>query len=127
MANAEVETVGSGAEKIKLALVAGLVVAAVVAFYMLSKQGQLVQWGALMVGLIAAGFVLFTAQAGKDLVGFGRDSTREVKKVVWPSRKEATQMPLYVFGFVVLMALFLWGTDKTIEWVIFDLLLGWRK
>ena len=102
-------------------------VAAVVAFYMLSKQGQLVQWGALIAGLVAAGFVLFTAQAGKDLVGFGRDSTREVKKVVWPSRKEATQMTLYVFGFVVLMALFLWGTDKTIEWVIFDLLLGWRK
>jgi len=127
MANAEVETVGSGMEKIKLALVAGLVVAAVVAFYMLSKQGQLVQWGALLAGLIAAGLVLFTAQTGKDLIGFGRDSIREVKKVVWPSRKEATQMTLYVFGFVVLMALFLWVADKTIEWVIFDLLLGWRK
>ncbi len=127
MANAEVETVGSGAEKVKLALVACLLVAAVVAFYMLSKQGQLVQWGALLVGVIVASFVLFATQAGKDLIGFGRDSTREVRKVVWPSRKEATQMTLYVFGFVVLMALFLWGTDKTIEWVIFDLLLGWRK
>ncbi|MEK9952884.1 MAG: preprotein translocase subunit SecE, partial [Curvibacter sp.] len=28
---------------------------------------------------------------------------------------------------VVVMALFLWLTDKTLEWVIFDLILGWRK
>jgi preprotein translocase subunit SecE len=47
--------------------------------------------------------------------------------VVWPSRKEATQMTLYVFGFVVVMALFLWLTDKTLEWVFYDLILGWRK
>jgi len=28
---------------------------------------------------------------------------------------------------VVIMALFLWVTDKTIDWVFFDLILGWRK
>jgi preprotein translocase subunit SecE len=47
--------------------------------------------------------------------------------VVWPTRKEATQMTLYVFAFVVLMALFLWLTDKTLEWVLYDLILGWKK
>ena len=52
---------------------------------------------------------------------------REVRKVVWPTRKETTQMTLYVFGFVVLMALFLWLTDKTLEWVLYDLILGWKK
>jgi len=36
-------------------------------------------------------------------------------------------MTAYVFGFVVIMALFLWVTDKTIDWVFFDLILGWRK
>jgi preprotein translocase subunit SecE len=25
------------------------------------------------------------------------------------------------------MALFLWLTDKTLEWVLFDLVLGWRN
>jgi preprotein translocase subunit SecE len=28
---------------------------------------------------------------------------------------------------VVVMALFLWLTDKTLEWVFYDLILGWRK
>jgi len=36
-------------------------------------------------------------------------------------------MTAYVFGFVVIMALFLWLTDKTLEVVFYDLILGWRK
>ena len=55
------------------------------------------------------------------------ESWRETKKVVWPARKEAMQMTAYVFAFVFVMALFLWLTDKTLEWVLFDLVLGWRN
>ena len=127
MASPQVETVGNGAEKIKLALAAGLVVAAVVAFYMLAKQGQLAQWGALLACIAAAAAVFFTSEAGKQLIAFGRDTVREVKKVAWPARKETLQMTAYVFGFVLIMALFLWATDKTLEWLIFDLILGWKK
>ena len=58
-----------------------------------------------------------TSEYGRQLVAFGRDSWREVKKVVWPARKESMQMTAYVFAFVLLMAMFLWGTDKTLEWV----------
>ncbi|NBS03429.1 MAG: preprotein translocase subunit SecE, partial [Rhizobiales bacterium] len=25
------------------------------------------------------------------------------------------------------MALFLWLTDKTLEWIFYDLILGWKK
>ncbi|MCY7307106.1 MAG: preprotein translocase subunit SecE, partial [Rhodoferax sp.] len=92
-----------------------------------SKQGPLAQWVALFVGLIAAVAVFFTSEPGKELFAFGRDAIREVKKVVWPSRKEAIQMTAYVFVFVFVMALFLWLTDKTLEWVLYDLVLGWRK
>jgi preprotein translocase subunit SecE len=79
-----------------------------------------------VVLLAAAVATFFTAEPGKQLVAFGRDSWREVGKVVWPSRKEALQMTGYVFAFVVVMALFLWLTDKTLEWVLYDLILGWR-
>ena len=127
MATSQVQTVVSTADKAKLAGAAALVVGALAAFYLLSKQGQVAQWGALLVGLGAAVAVFFASEPGKELFSFGRDAWREVKKVVWPSRKEAIQMTLYVFGFVVVMALFLWLTDKTLEWVFYDLILGWRK
>ena len=123
----QVDTVNTTADKAKLAASVALVVAALVAYYLLSKQGSIAQWCGLLVGLGAALVVFFSSEPGKQLVAFGRDAWREVKKVVWPSRKEAIQMTLYVFAFVVVMALFLWLTDKTLEWVFYDLILGWKK
>jgi preprotein translocase subunit SecE len=127
MSSAQIETVFSTADKAKLASALVLVVAAVVAFYALSAQGGLVQLAALLGCLLLAVVVFFSSMHGRQLVGFGRDAWREVQKVVWPARKEAMQMTAYVFGFVFLMALFLWLTDKTIEWVFYDLILGWKK
>ena len=123
----QVETVTSGADKAKLAVAALLLVGALAAYYGLSKQGALVQWGALLALLAAGVAAFFTSEHGKSLIAYGRDSAREVKKVVWPTRKEATQMTGYVFAFVVVMALFLWMTDKTLEWVLYDLILGWKR
>jgi len=123
----QVETVSTGADKAKVAAAIALVIASLVGFYILGKQGQVAQWGALIVGLVAAAAVFCTSEPGKELIAFGRDSAKEVKKVVWPTRKEAIQMTAYVFGFVVIMAIFLWLTDKTLEWVFYDLILGWKK
>ena len=125
--NPQVETVSTGADRAKLAAAGLLVVGAVVAFYLLGKQDLWLRVGALLVLLVAAVALFFTSESGKQLIAFGRDSTREVKKVVWPTRKEAVQMTAYVFAFVVVMALFLWLTDKTLEWVLYDLLLGWKR
>ena len=127
MATSQIQTVNTGADKAKLAAASVLVVAALVAFYVLSKQGALVQWAALLVGLAAAAGMFFTSETGKQLVAFGRDAWREVRKVVWPARKEAIQITAYVFGFVLIMAMFLWFTDKTLEWLLYDLILGWKK
>ncbi|TFZ03520.1 preprotein translocase subunit SecE [Ramlibacter humi] len=126
MATSQVETVSTGADKAKLGAAIALVIAAIAGFYLLGRQGQAVQWGVLVVGLVAAVAVFMTAEQGKALVAFGRDSWKEVRKVVWPTRKEAIQMTAYVFGFVVIMALFLWLTDKSLEWLFYDLILGWK-
>lgn len=126
MATTQIETVNTGADKAKLAAALVLLVAGLVAYYMLGKQGALIQWAALLVGVGASVAVFFVSEYGRQLLAFGRDSWREVKKVVWPTRKESMQMTAYVFAFVVVMAVFLWGTDKTLEWVFYDLILGWK-
>ncbi len=127
MASTQVETVSTNGDKAKLGLAVLLVLASLVGFYMLARQGQVAQWGALLAGLAAAVVVFMSSELGRQFLAFGRDSVREVKKVVWPERREAMQMTAYVFGFVVVMALFLWTTDKTLEWVFYDLILGWKK
>jgi preprotein translocase subunit SecE len=122
-----VETVSTGADKAKLAGAVLLLVAAIVAFYYLGKQDLWMRIGALLALMAAAVALFFTSESGKQLIAFGRDSAKEVKKVVWPTRKEALQMTGYVFAFVFVMALYLWLTDKTLEWVLYDLVLGWRR
>ena len=127
MATSQVETVSTTADKAKLAAALALVIGALAAFYVLGKQGQIAQWGALIALLVAAVVVFMVSEPGKQFVAFGRDAWKEVKKVVWPTRKEAVQMTAYVFGFVLIMAMFLWLTDKTLEWLFYDVILGWKK
>ncbi len=123
----QIETVSTGADKAKLAGSVVLLLASIVAFYYLGKQDLWLRVLALLALLAAAVALFFTSESGKQLVAFGRDSVRETKKVVWPERKEALQMTGYVFAFVVLMALYMWITDKTLEWVLYDLILGLRR
>ncbi|MEN9629807.1 MAG: hypothetical protein RJA10_3035 [Pseudomonadota bacterium] len=122
-----VETVSTGADKAKLAGAALLVVGAVAVFYAMGKQDLWLRIVALLVLLAAALAVFFVSEPGKQLIAFGRESVREVKKVVWPTRKESMQMTGYVMAFVFVMALFMFVTDKTLEWVLYDLILGWKR
>ena len=126
-APASVETVSTAADKAKLAAAGVLVVGAIAAFYLLGQKDMWLRVVTLLVLLVAAVAMFFVSESGRQLIAFGRDASREVRKVVWPSRKEAIQMTGYVFAFVVVMALFLWLTDKTLEWVLYDLILGWKR
>jgi len=126
-APASVETVSTAADKAKLAAAGLLVVGGIAAFYLLGQKDMWLRVVTLLVLLAAAVAMFFVSDSGRQLIAFGRDASREVRKVVWPSRKEAIQMTGYVFAFVVVMALFLWLTDKTLEWVLYDLILGWKR
>jgi preprotein translocase subunit SecE len=111
-------------------LVAGisiaLVLVSLIGYYGLATQPMMIRLGVLLGGIaIAVGLVAITP-SGKLFLAYAKDSVTEVKKVVWPSRKESTQMTLIVFAFVVVMAIFLWSADKIIEWLIFAVFLGWK-
>lgn len=126
MANPSVETVNTSGDKLMLALGVLLVLAGFVGFFWLANQQWYVRGAALAVGIIAGVAVGLMSAPGKSLIAFAKDSHKEVRKVVWPTRKEATQTTLVVFGFVLVMAIFLWLSDKSIEWVIFSAILGWK-
>mgnify|MGYP000494001884 CR=1 FL=1 len=127
MATSDIHTVSTSADKARLAAAGLLVVGGVAAFYLLGQQSLWLRVIALLVLVAAAVGVFFTSSQGKELIAFGQDALKEMRKVVWPTRPEATQMTLYVFAFVVVMALFLWLTDKGLEWLLYDLILGWKR
>jgi preprotein translocase subunit SecE len=126
MSNQPVHTVITSADKAKIGLAVCAALAGVVGFYLLAGQATLIRASALIIGLALAVAFAWTSQSGRNFIGFAGEAVRETKKVVWPTRKEATQITGIVFGFVLIMALFLWGTDKLLEVVLYDLILRWR-
>ena len=115
------------ADKIKFALALALLVAGVVGFYLFSEQAMILRILVVLAGLGIASAVAWQTDPGQRFFGFAKEASIEAKKVVWPSRKETLQMTGAVFVFVVAMAIFLWLTDKSLEWVLYDLVLGWKK
>lgn len=114
------------ADKLKFALALALLAAGVVGFYLLSEQPLVLRVLSVLVGLGAGIAVASISEPGRRFIGFARESITETKKVVWPSRKETMQTTGLVFAFVFVMAIFLWLTDKSLEWVLYDLVLGWK-
>jgi preprotein translocase subunit SecE len=127
MSNNPVQTVGNSSDKIKLILAACAAIVGVVGFYFLADKSNLMRAGVLVAGLIAAVALMWTSTQGRDFLNFAKEAVRETKKVVWPTRKEAIQVTGIVFGFVLLMAFFLWGADQLLAFVLYDLILGWKK
>ena len=115
-------------DKIKLAAAVVLVGVGIWAWYWLGPDVALVlRILAMIAGLAAAAAVAWWSEPGKQFAIFAAEAVGEVKKVVWPTRKETMQSAAAVFAFVVVMAVFLWISDKTLEWLLYDLTLGWRK
>jgi len=127
MSNQSVQTVSTSNDKIKVALAIVIAIAGVIGFYYLSDKPALVRAGALVAGLAFAVLILWTSSTGREFLNFAKEAVRETKKVVWPTRREATQITGIVFAFVLVMAVFLWGTDKTLEFLLYDVILGIRK
>ena len=115
------------ADKIKLLLAALLFAAGVFGFYYLSDSATIVRLAAIAAGAAGGAALAWFTAPGQLFLVFARDAVTEVKKVVWPTRKESLQTTGIVFAFVVIMALFLWLSDKTLEYLLYDLILGWKK
>lgn len=126
MATQNVETVTSKADLVLVTLAVLAAVAGVLGFTFLTEQPTLARVGVLIGGLVVAIVIAWFSQSGKRFLAYARESYEETKRVVWPSRKETVSTTGIVFGFVVIMAIFLFLVDKSLEWILYDALLSWR-
>jgi preprotein translocase subunit SecE len=99
-----------------LGLAIALVLAGVVAFYLLSSQAPWVRWLVVAAGLVAGLGVFALSGAGRDFRQFAIDARNELRKVVWPSKNETWMTTAVVFGFAVVAGLFFWALDLFLAW-----------
>ncbi|MDR1311382.1 MAG: preprotein translocase subunit SecE [Burkholderiaceae bacterium] len=122
-----VQTAGSTSDRVKVIVAFVACVAGVVGYYFLADRSAPLRIAVLVLGVVVGGVVAWFSNAGRNFVVFAQESAREVRKVVWPERKDSLRMTGIVFGFAVVMALFLWGADRALEFVLYDLILGWKQ
>ena len=120
---ARVESAGRMQDTLKWLFALGLLVAAVAAFYYYGDQSLLLRVVGLLIVAGAAGAIAFTTEKGRAAWEFMRESRTELRKVVWPTRKETTQTTMVVIGVVALVAIFMWMVDGILSWIV-RLLLG---
>jgi preprotein translocase subunit SecE len=127
MTNQNIETVSSGADRAKVAAAALVAAAGIAGYYLLGQQPFVVRLASILVGLAVALAIAWFSGPGQRFIAFARDAWSETKRVVWPEKKETWMITAYVFAFVLVMALFLWAVDKSLEWLLYDLILGWKR
>ncbi len=106
------------ADKIKIGLALLVIGAAIAGFYIYEDHSLLLRWVALLVALGISTAILLQAEAGRAAWTFVRESTIEIRKVVWPTRKETGQSTLVVMAMVVFLGVFLWLLDMFLAWVV---------
>ncbi|MEJ0006300.1 MAG: preprotein translocase subunit SecE [Steroidobacteraceae bacterium] len=100
-----------GADVGRLVIAIVLVLAGIVAFYVLDSAPILARWAAVVAGLVLGLGVFATSVYGRTVIQFALDSRVELRKVVWPSQRESLTTTAVVFGFVVIGGIFFWIVD----------------
>lgn len=127
MLNHPVQIAGVMNDKIKVVIAFVACAAGIVGYYFFANKPMLMRAGVLAAGLVVGAVIAWFSETGRHFLVFARESVRETRKVVWPERKDAIRVTAIVFGFAVVMALFLFGTDKVLELVLYDFILGWNR
>ena len=105
-------------DKIKIALAVGCIVLGVWGYYYFAETALVLRFLMVVAGLLIAAAVAWSSQPGKEFFAFAQEAWQEAGRVSWPTRKETVQTTAIVFGFVVVMALFLFAIDQTLAWVV---------
>ncbi|KRG67183.1 preprotein translocase subunit SecE [Pseudoxanthomonas dokdonensis] len=107
----------------KYVIAAALVVAGLVAWWWFNGQWATPLRALAVAGGLVLGTVVFlTTSKGRDTREFLAESRFEMRKVVWPTRQEATRTTWVVIAVVVVLSLILAGFDVFIKWAIEEFL-----
>ena len=110
--SANKDTQSSSFDSVKWIVTVLLLAAAVIGNHYYTEEVSVLYRAVAVVVLVGlAGFTVAATAKGKKFLSFAKESRTEVRKVVWPSRQEATQTTLIEVVATVIVALVLWGLD----------------
>ena len=99
------------AERFKLVIAVLTFVGGIAAYYYLGGKPDYIRVLTLLGAGVMAVVVAMQTQTGRDTWEFAKGARTELRKVVWPTRKETVQVTLLVVVMIILAGLLLWFID----------------
>lgn len=123
--NAKVEQASgtSAADIAKLALAALILMGGIAGFYYFADAMQVLRVLGLLAALVAAVFVGSQTALGRSTRFFLKESSIELRKVVWPTREETIRTTGVIIVVVIIISIILGLIDLLLKVVVMDWLL----
>ena len=111
-------------DNLKLIAAVVVIIAGIAMFYVFGDISALLRALIVVVSVVVAAGVALTSMPGKNAWQFTIGTRAEIRKVIWPSRRETMQSTLVVILMVLVVGIYLWMLDALSFWAIYDVVLG---
>lgn len=85
-------------------------------YYYFASYTDLVRVLGMLAGVVVAVLIGSQSAAGKTAWSYIQGSRTEVRRMVWPTRRETVQTTLLVVAFVLVLAIFIWALDVVLAY-----------
>jgi len=114
----EVQESKNHLDTVKLFGAIAILLSSIVGYYVFSDWHAVLRVLLVLFGVALAGVVIYTTELGSSWFRYLVLTKKEVRQVVWPTRKETAQTTLIVVIAVILVGIFLWLVDMFFLWAV---------
>lgn len=110
----EIETKSTPLDTLMLLVSIAIMIGGIVAFYYFEAWPEWQRWAAVLGGLFVGALLAVQTHPGKSVWHFVQGSRIEVRKMVWPSKRETNQTTLMIIVVVIILGVIMWGMDAVL-------------
>jgi len=99
-------------------LAIAVLLASMVGYYYFTAHADVVRVLGLLGGVVVAVLIALQTAIGKNAWSYCIGARTELRRMVWPTRRETVQTTLMVVVVVLILAIFIWALDIVLAWAV---------
>ncbi len=95
-----------------------VLIASIAGYYYFTAYTDVIRVLGMLAGVVVAALIAFQSALGKTAWSYVQGSRTELRRMVWPTRRETMQTTLLVVVFVLILAAFIWALDIVLGYAV---------
>ncbi|AWN14866.1 preprotein translocase subunit SecE [Salinisphaera sp. LB1] len=95
-----------------------VLIASIAGYYYFTAYTDVVRVLGMLAGVVVAALIAFQSALGRTAWSYVQGSRTELRRMVWPTRRETMQTTLLVVVFVLILAAFIWALDIVLGYAV---------